>query len=69
MGPESPFGLLNRVPRGGYNGADWIEISGFERPAEASMVILGGALARLVLLAFVDNVFGVRLAAVAGVTG
>jgi len=68
MGPESPFGLLKSVPRGGYKGADCIEISGFDRPAEDSIVILGGALARFVLRAFVDNVLGVRLP-VAGVTG
>jgi len=43
-------------------------ISGLLFPADESMVIFGGARARFVLLAFVERVFGVRLA-VAGVTG
>ena len=68
MGPESPFDLLNNVPRGGYKGADCILISGLLFPADPSMVIFGGARARFVLRAFVDSVLGVRFA-VEGVAG
>ena len=69
MGPESPppaprYG----VPRGGYRGADCMLMSGLLLPAEALIVMLGGARARFVLRAFVDSVLGVRFE-VAGVEG
>jgi hypothetical protein len=68
MGPESPFVLLKSVPRGGYSGADCMLMSGLLLPADESMVMLGGARARLVLRWFWESVLGVRLP-VAGVPG
>jgi len=51
---------------GGYNGADWILRSGFDFPADPSIVMLGGALARFVLRGFVERVLGVRFPGVPG---